>query len=78
MSKILTILAALAELLARYFRLKEQQDHEQQQEQIKKDPAVWFDDHFNGDDNGVHTNEPMPDNADDAKQASTNEHSKNE
>lgn len=78
MSKILTILAALAEFLTRHFRIKEQQEHEQQQQQIKDDPADWLDSHFNNDDNGVHANEPMSYDADKTQQASTIKHAKNE
>lgn len=78
MNKVLTILAALAELLTRYFRIKEQREHDEQQQQIKDDPAVWFDDHFNHSVNGVQANEPMPDNADQTKQTSPTKHTKNE
>ena len=78
MNKILTILAAIGEILTRLFRAKEQQEHEKQQQQIKDDPAGWFDNHFNDNDNSVQANKPMPNNADQTKQTSANEHSKNE
>ena len=78
MNKILTILAAIAEILTRLFRAKEQKEHEQQQQEIKEDPADWFDNHFNDHGNGVHTNKPMPNNADKTKQAGSSEHSENE
>lgn len=78
MNKVLTILAALAELLTRYFRIKEQREHDEQQQQIKDDPAGWLDNHFNNDDNGVQANEPMPNNADQTKQTSSTKHTKNE
>lgn len=78
MNKILTILAALAELLGRYFRVKEQREHDDQQQKIKDNPAVWFDDHFNHSVNGVRHNEPMPDNANQAKQTSPTKHTKND
>jgi len=78
MNKILTILAALAELLGRYFRVKEQREHDEQQQQIKDNPAGWFDNHFNGDNNGVQTNKPVPSNADQTKQTSPAKHTKND
>lgn len=78
MNKLLTIIAALTELLARYFRIKEQREHDEQQQKIKDDPAGWLDNHFNNDDNGVQTDEPMPDNADQTKQTSPTKHTKNE
>lgn len=78
MSKLLTILAALAELLTRFFRIKEQREHDEQQKQIKDDPAGWLDNHFNNDDNSVQADEPMPNNAEQAKQTSLTKHSKNE
>lgn len=76
MNKILTILAALAELLTRFYRAKEQSEHDQQQQQIKEDPTGWLDNHFNSDDNGVQPNKPMPNNAKQAKQTNTAKHTK--
>lgn len=59
-SKIITILAVIADALGRFMRAREQQQHEEQQQAIKKDPAVWFDDHFNSDANRVQTDEHLP------------------
>lgn len=62
-SKIITILAAIAEALSRFLRAQEQKQHEEQQQAIKKDPAGWFDDHFNGDANRVQADKHLPDDA---------------
>lgn len=78
MSKLLTILAALAQLLGRYLRVKEQREHDEQQQKIKDNPSGWLDNHFNGNDNGVQNNKPMPNNADQAKQTSPTKHTKND
>ena len=62
-SKIITILAAIAEAMSRFLRAQEQKKHEEQQQAIKKDPAGWFDTHFNGDANRVQTDQHLPDDA---------------
>lgn len=63
-SKILTLLVALVEAIKRRQRQQEQQQHESEMRDIEKDPAKWFDDHFNGD------GHRMRDNTDDAAKAS--------
>ena len=47
-SRLLTVLAALAELLGRLRRQKEQETHQHAANEIKKNPGIWFDQHFNG------------------------------
>lgn len=76
MKQFLTILAAIAEILTRLFRAKEQQQHEKQRQEIKDDPAGWLDIHFNDTDSGVQPNKPMPGNADKAEQTNTKKHPK--
>ena len=69
LSKIITILAAIAEAWRQYSRKREQQQHEQKQQAVKEDPAVFFDDHFNGDANGLPDAADLPGNAAEADKA---------
>jgi hypothetical protein len=47
LTKLLTLLAALAELAGRWRKLKEQTEHEQEQRKLQDDPPGWFQGHFN-------------------------------
>lgn len=69
LKNLLTILAAITKALAAYFRTQEQKRHEQEQQDIKQDPAGWMDDHFNGNANGLPANKPVPGNAAEADKA---------
>lgn len=46
--KIITILAALSEMVVFFIRQRKTKEQEQEIEQAKQDPAQWFGDHFNG------------------------------
>lgn len=46
--KIITILAALAEVVMFVIRQRRVQQQEREIEKAKQEPAEWFDDHFNG------------------------------
>lgn len=46
--KIITILAALSEMVIFLIRQRKSKIQEQEIEKAKQDPAKWFGDHFNG------------------------------
>ena len=78
LDKILTLLAAVAELLRRWRKLREQADHAQQSDAIQENPGGWMDTHFNGpgaghDDDRLHDATKMPDNDGHAGKAETSE-----
>lgn len=48
LSKILSLLGAVADLLRLLVRRKEQSEHEEKIEAVRNDPAEFFNDHFSG------------------------------
>lgn len=54
-NKVLTILAALLKFLRRLFRQREAEEFQNEAREIEKDPAGWFDDHFNGPDRNTNS-----------------------
>lgn len=48
LSKILSLLGAVADLLRLLVRRKEQSEHEDKIEAVRNDPAEFFSDHFSG------------------------------
>lgn len=78
LDKVLTLLAAVAELLRRWRRLREQAQHEQQADEIQASPAQWMDEHFNGPGDGhnadrLHQPSEVPGASADACEAKTTE-----
>lgn len=76
LDKVLTLLAAVAELLRRWRRLREQTQHEQESHDIQAKPGQWLDEHFNGSDRGGNADRlqqpsSMPGNAGKASQTTT-------
>ncbi len=74
LDKLLTLLAAVAELLRRWRKLREQTDHEQQSDAIQENPGGWMDTHFNGtgaghDDDRLHDATEVPRDASHASKA---------
>lgn len=65
---LLAVLAALADLLGRLRRRKEQEAHQREVDELQDNPGRWHDQHFNG---RLHQSADLPDNAASTSQADT-------
>lgn len=55
--KLIALALAIAELVKRYRKAKEQKHYEEQHEKLQENPAQWWQDHFNGKSSAANTDD---------------------